>query len=151
MEHSARSVGGFAQGRVDVFHREHHNLVCTHWNGNQWQHDTLHQGNVASEPAPIVGFASGRMDVFWRGTDDSIYDTWWNGQKWETAKLGGHGNVRGTPFPLVGFQNGRIDAFWVGKDGSIYSTWWNGSQWRDDKIGKRTTSTLRSNLARDWI
>ena len=45
-------------------------------------------GKLASGPAP-VSWGVGRLDVFVRGTDDAIWDRWYDNNTWQWTNLGG--------------------------------------------------------------
>ncbi|WP_396265716.1 hypothetical protein [Halobacillus shinanisalinarum] len=70
-----------------------------------------------------------RIDVFARGTDDSLYHKWWNGNQWsDWESLGG----TLTSAPAVSSRrSNQLDVFVRGTNQRLYKKTWNGSQWEE--------------------
>ncbi|MGO8844256.1 MAG: hypothetical protein ACLQFI_02695 [Methylocella sp.] len=65
------------------------NLYDTFWNGQKWVWDpgtppnpANHDVKAVSSPSATYQKSLGRVIAFVVGSDDHLYDTFWNGQKW---------------------------------------------------------------------
>ena len=72
-----------------------------------------------------------RIDCFVRGTDNRMYQRYWNGGGWSEFDLGGTLASAPTCFPWL--NDTRIDCFVRGTDNRMYQRYWNGgwSDWID--------------------
>ncbi|MFP2923607.1 hypothetical protein ACLESO_00015 [Pyxidicoccus sp. 3LG] len=83
-------------------------------------------GNHASGPA-VAARGANRLDVFVRGTDNQLWQAYWNEAGWNLwFPLGG--TLTSDP-AAVSRDSSRIDVFARGADNSIMQKTWNGLLW----------------------
>ncbi len=122
------SVVRKGNGNLDVFARGLDGAIWfkTFTAGVGWSGWVSIGGAAASAPA-VLSPASNQLVVFVRGTDDQVYENWYNGSAWTGwVPLGG----AVTSAPTVASQSpGTWDIFARGTDNAIYQRSWNGSAW----------------------
>ena len=70
-----------------------------------------------------------RLDCFVRGTDDRMYQRFWNGAAWSEIDLGG--GLRSAPTCFTWVNDTRLDCFVRGTDDRMHQRFWNGAAWSD--------------------
>jgi len=119
---------GFAQG------------VHLHWavkEGNQFIDPlTLIEGGhgggivgvtIVGAPA-AAGSANGRIDVFARGSDDGLWQTYFDTKGWhEWIRVGG--GIASSPAVPSPYQSDRIDVFATGVAGDLMHFWFDKDGW----------------------
>ena len=68
-----------------------------------------------------------RIDCFVRGTDNRMYQRYWNGGGWSEFDLGGTLASAPTCFPWL--NESQIHCFAQGTDNRMYQRFWNGGAW----------------------
>ncbi|MCK8501629.1 hypothetical protein [Myxococcus fulvus] len=83
-------------------------------------------GNLTSAPA-VAARGTNRLDVFARGTDNQLWQAYWNGTGWFSwFPLGG--TLTSDP-AAVSRDASRIDVFAKGSDNAIHQKSWTGTTW----------------------
>lgn len=84
-------------------------------------------GGIMTSGADTASWGSNRLDVFARGTDNALWQRWWDGLRWNGwHPLGGVATADPT---AVSWGANRIDVFVRGTDNGIWQIYWNGNQW----------------------
>jgi Clostridium epsilon toxin ETX/Bacillus mosquitocidal toxin MTX2 len=81
------------------------------------------------ESAPGVAVAAGGAQyVFWKGTDNNLWEAFWDGAQWHGPIGLGMGPLGSEPAAGVDGQN-RQYVFWKGTDSNPWEGWWDGTRW----------------------
>ena len=81
---------------------------------------------LTSSPASVSRDPS-RIDVFYRGPNNHLWTSWWDGGQWWSAAtdLGG---IDLTSAPAaVSRDPQRMDVFYRGPNNHLWTSWWDGS------------------------
>jgi Common central domain of tyrosinase/Polyphenol oxidase middle domain len=110
--------------------------TCWHW-GNLTG-STGASTLAASNPAGYVRNADGTQHVVYRGTDNHIYELWWDATQcsqttcWHWGNLTGSSGAptlaAGDPAGYVRNADSTQHVIYRGTDGHIYELWWDGTQ-----------------------
>jgi Concanavalin A-like lectin/glucanases superfamily len=77
-------------------------------------------GMGALGSAPAAGAdANGNIYVYWRGTDDNLWEAYWNGSAWLGPYNRGMGALGSQPSVAIS-SNGTAYVFWKGTDGNLW-------------------------------
>jgi hypothetical protein len=109
------------------------------YNGSSWQGPNAIKvngngmGPLGSEPTVAVS-SNGDQYVFWEGTNQDLYEAFWNGSAWAGPNRvkDSSGDVMG---PMASAPAAGIDAsgneyvFWENASGGLEETEWNGTSW----------------------
>jgi hypothetical protein len=87
-----------------------------------------------SGPAAVTG-GQHRIDIFYRGPNDHLWTSWWDGGLWWSwwsapRDLGGAA-LTSAPAAITGGRN-TVDVFYRGPNNHLWTSWWPdkpGSQW----------------------
>jgi outer membrane protein assembly factor BamB len=93
-------------------------------------------GRIVSGPAATTWWGSNRLDVFVRGTDASLWDSWYDGT-WHWTNLGGY--PQADPGPATApSAPGQIDLFIRGFSGGLYYDGFRNDAWSGwvDEMGQ---------------
>jgi hypothetical protein len=82
-------------------------------------------GQVGSSPSVVV-LANGDQHVFWRGTDNHVWQAWFNGAWHGPADWDSLGTVTASPTATVN-SAGKAVIYWQNAVGDLASATWNGS------------------------
>ncbi|WML35964.1 hypothetical protein [Clostridium sp. OS1-26] len=83
-------------------------------------------GSLTSAPS-ASSWGANRLDVFVKGTDNAMYNKWWDGSRWsDWEDLGG--NIASEPAASSARPN-HIDVFARGRNGELLYKSWNGNRW----------------------
>lgn len=114
--------------RLDVFSKNNKDqlvVVSLVDNGKKWIKEKNLGGILASNPA-VASLGSNNLDVLIRGTDDQLWNRWWNGQTWsQWLSLGG---VLKSD-PAVAVRNGKLDVVAYSDDGQLWRKTFDGRRW----------------------
>jgi hypothetical protein len=129
---------GFVNGQIWTSD----NVACVVGSG-QWSSWAALGGPWASAPS-AASWGCGRVDVFLLGTDNAIWQRWWDGSTWNVAYHGG-------PFTsapaVVAPDFNRLYVFARGTDGALYYKWYDGMQWQPTGTWQGLGGTLKSESA----
>jgi hypothetical protein len=109
------------------------------YNGSSWQGPNAIKvngngmGPLGSEPTVAVA-SNGDQYVFWEGTNQDLYEAFWNGSAWAGPNRvkDSSGDVMGpmASAPTAGIDgSGNEYVFWENASGGLEETEWNGSSW----------------------
>jgi hypothetical protein len=78
---------------------------------------------LTSEPTAVSG-GPHRLDVFYRGPNNHLWTSWWNGEQWWSAPvdLGGV-ELTSAPTAVVKARN-QVDVFYRGPNGHLWASRW---------------------------
>lgn len=83
-------------------------------------------GAMTSSPS-VSRWGPYRSDVFFRGTDNGLWQTTWNGTT-NSSFIPLGGGLTSDP-AVVAWDSNRIDVFARGGDNGLWHKWWNGTSW----------------------
>ena len=95
-----------------------------------WESCLLTAGQLAAErrgPSVAVA-ANANQFVFWRGTDNNLWEAFWDGSKWNGPLPRGMGPLGSEPTSGVD-GNGGVYVYWRGSDNNLWKATWGGSKW----------------------
>jgi hypothetical protein len=96
--------------------------------GVEWSNWGSLGGVVTSAPT-VASWGFRRLDVFVRGTDDALYQKWFDGESWHGWVS--HGGILTSAPTAVSWGPNRVDVFVRATDATLYHKWWDGTKWRE--------------------
>jgi hypothetical protein len=98
-----------------------------------WYSDNI-GGTITSDP-DVASWGVNHLHVFARGTENTLVNSFWNGNGWSGwASMGGPALASGPG--AVSWGQFRIDVVArVASNNSIQHWWWNGTSWLSDNLG----------------
>lgn len=86
---------------------------------------------IVGAPA-AAGKANGRIDVFVRGSDNNLYQKYFNQSGWSTWVKVGSG-MDSPPSVSSPYGDERVDVFFTGVSGDLVHTYFDGKNWTDNE------------------
>ena len=112
------------------------------WNRvDGWTHEPLSDQTgappAASEPFGYVFNSQGTQHVLYTGTDQQVYELWWDDTGWHVENLTGHtgappsaGAVHAYPFdPAPSVPGATQHVLYFGFDEHLHELWWDSTGW----------------------
>jgi CubicO group peptidase (beta-lactamase class C family) len=89
-------------------------------------------GGIKGSPAAVIP-GPGIIDIYVRGTDDRLWQKWWDGERWNPSDDGWEVHDDGfklgsSPAVLARGADFR-EVFARGEDGAVHHKFWDGSKW----------------------
>ena len=96
-------------------------------------------GGALTSGPDAASWGANRLDIVAKGTDDGIWQRWWDGTAW--GGWFGLGGVAASDPTAISWGANRLDIFVRGTDGGIWQKWWDGQRWNGwQTIGGLATS-----------
>ncbi|MFE0753747.1 serine hydrolase [Inquilinus sp. NPDC058860] len=110
-----------------------HDLFHTEWGLSDWHGWYGLGGSIVDAPAVVV-YGPDAHDIYVRGTDDRLWQKWWDGKRWNPSDEGwaphDDGGFRlGSAPAVIARGNDFRDVYVRGQDGKVYHKYWNGKTW----------------------
>ena len=108
-------------------------------------------GGVELTSAPsAISRAPGRIDVFYRGPNNHLWTSWWEGGPWWSAPKDLGGEILTSAPSAVSRAPGRIDVFYLGPNNHLWTSWWDqGPGWSAPKdLGGETLTSAPTAVSR---
>jgi hypothetical protein len=103
--------------------------------GRGWKSKSAATSNCGSAACQIaVGglvLNSTASHVFFIGTDQRVYNHWWDGNTWQLGSLGPAQIAAGSLVP----NSTASHVFFIDTDKRVYNYWWNGNAWQLGSLG----------------
>jgi hypothetical protein len=99
-------------------------------------------------PDVAVNKSNDNQYVFWRGANNDLWETWYQGGAWSGPNDLGHlgfVNLDSSPVAAVNYSNGNQYVFWKGDDGTLQEAFHTSSGW-SSRVSFCSTCTYPSGV-----